>query len=386
MAINVICMTCKNNFSMGAKKCPKCNTAMQGSHKGYRVIVWQGTKRVTRVVSNLELARELESKFKVDIARGEHSIGRNKPSLKLIDIWKRYLPWAQQNKKSWTTDQYYYEKHLAPVFGNKELDRISPFDIERLILSMKNGKNKHNKSYAQATIKHQIVLLSRLYSLADNWGLYDGSNPCKKVKKPKLNNQKTEFLTDDQLARLLEVLNSWPDKMSACFVKFALLTGMRRGEMFKLKWEHVNLELKTITIKDPKGKIDQILPLSDEALKVLAQVPRHEDISFVFFGRKGNQRTDFKGPWLRIRQAADLPKDFRLHGLRHHFASHLVSNGVDIYTVQKLLCHKDASTTQRYAHLADSTLRNALNLAGSMVAPKVNEYSISSDIKTEKVA
>jgi site-specific recombinase XerD len=58
-----------------------------------------------------------------------------------------------------------------------------------------------------------------------------------------------------------------------------------------------------------------------------------------------------------------LPTKFRLHGLRHHYASSLVSAGVDLYTVSKLLTHKDTKTTQRYAHLADQALRDAVNLS-----------------------
>ena len=65
-----------------------------------------------------------------------------------------------------------------------------------------------------------------------------------------------------------------------------------------------------------------------------------------------------------------LPPGFRLHGLRHHYASSLVSAGVDLYTVSKLLSHKDTATTQRYAHLADQTLRDAVDLSDRLQEPK----------------
>jgi len=327
-------------------------------------------RKVTRTTTNLELAKEIEGKLLVNIGRKENDLERKKPSPTLGTVWKKYETWAIENKKSWRTDKYYYEKHLKPLFGVKPLDRISPFDVERLMLSMKKGKSNRDMPYAMATIKHQVVLLSRLFNLARQWGMYSDQNPCNNVKKPKLNNKVTEFLTDDEKDRLLEVLDKWDNKMSSSIIKFALYTGFRRGEIFKLTWEDVDIERKTAILRDPKGKTDPIIPLSSKALEILRSVPRKLDTPWIFYGKNGKQRTDFKGPWQRIRKEAKLPQNFRFHGLRHHFASTLASNGVDLYTIQKLLTHKDASTTQRYAHLSDQTLRNAVDLADKLIEPK----------------
>jgi integrase len=173
----------------------------------------------------------------------------------------------------------------------------------------------------------------------------------------RIDNQKTEFLTDEELTRLLDTLDTWPFRESAAFIKFALFTGLRRGELFKLAWDDVDFERGMVTLRDPKGGKTESIPVSMEALDVLKSL----DVisSFVFPGKNGRQRTDFNGPWQRIRKAADLPEGFRLHGLRHHFASTLVSAGVDLLVVQKLLTHKDAKTTARYAHLAPGALRDA---------------------------
>lgn len=102
---------------------------------------------------------------------------------------------------------------------------------------------------------------------------------------------------------------------------------------------------------------------------MLLSVPRVADSLFIFPGTDGGQRGWFYHPWARIRAAAGLPSGFRLHGLRHHFASSLVSSGVDLFTVSKLLTHKDVSTTTRYAHLADQTLRDALAVSDRVQTP-----------------
>ena len=327
-------------------------------------------KRITRTANNLELAREIEAKFKEDIARGEFDIHKKKDSLTLNEFWNKYLPWLMENKKSWQADVFYYNKHLKPAFGNEPLATISPFTIESFVVKMKKAKSNRKKPYAPATIKHQLVLLTRLYNVAENWGMYSGDNPCRKVKKPKLNNQVTEFLSGDELNSLLNVLEKWDDKMSTSFILFSLYTGVRRGELFKLTWNDIDFERQFMVLKDPKGIADQTLPLSGKAVNVLKNVPKEYDTQWIFYGKNGQQRTDFKGPWLRIKKAAGLPKHFRFHGIRHHFASSLVSHGADLYTVQKLLCHKDAAMTMRYAHLADKTLRDAVNLSDQLQQKK----------------
>jgi len=167
----------------------------------------------------------------------------------------------------------------------------------------------------------------------------------------------------------LITLNSWSCLESAAFVKFTLFTELRRSELFKLTLDDVNFNRGMITIRSPKGGKTQTLPVSTQALEVLRSLDVRSP--YVFPGKNGRQRTDFKGPWLRIRQAAGLPSNFPFNGLRHHFASTLVSNGVDLSIVQALLTHKDACTTQRYSHLKPGAMREAALKSGELLTPQV---------------
>lgn len=370
MAIQIYCPGCKTCAPTASKKCPKCGATFPREGRRYRVDVSVKGKRVTRFCDNLTIAREVEASIKGDLVRGEFDIKTHKvrKEITLADVWDKYLPWAKANKKTWDDDQYHYHKHLEGRFASKPLESITPFEIEKLKLDLKRGTNQHGKPYAAATIKHQIVLLRRLFNVARKWGLYEGGNPVEKVQMPKVDNEKTEFLTEEELDRLLQTLDAWPVKESAAFVRFALFTGLRRGELFKLKWDDVDFERGMITLRNPKGGKTTSLPLSPQALDVL----RSLDVSsaFVFPGENGEQRVDFKLPWLRIRKAAGLPADFRFHGLRHHFASTLVSNGVDLSVVRELLTHKSIATTQRYAHLAPDVVKDAAAKAGELLSGK----------------
>jgi integrase/ribosomal protein L40E len=368
MAIHIYCTKCYSSNGLEAKACSGCGSTF-GRDKKYRVCVSDKGKRVTRVVDNLTIARETEAAIKGDMVRGEFEINRNgKKFLTLKELWAKYLPWAKEHKKTWITDEFNYKKHLEPRFGKKHLNAITPIDIERMKAEMKKATNQHGKPYTKATIKHQLVLLKRLFNLAQRWGLYTGENPMNRVEIPKLDNHLTEFLREEELLRLMKTLESWPCQESVAFVKFSLFTGFRRGELFKLNWEDIDFERGMVTLKEPKGGKTSTIPVNHEALDVLRGLEVRSP--YVFPGKDGSQRTDFKGPWKRIRQAAGLPANFRFHGLRHHFASVLVSAGYDLLVVQKLLTHKDSRTTQRYAHLAPGALKEAAVRSGELLKPR----------------
>ena len=117
-------------------------------------------------------------------------------------------------------------------------------------------------------------------------------------------------------------------------MKLVLFTGLRRGELFKLRWGHIDFENGFINLVNPKGEINQKIPLNEMPRELLINHERPFPASpFVFPGKEGQQRTTIKKPVNRIRDKAGLAKDFRpLHGLRHSYASLLASSGrVDTY-------------------------------------------------------
>jgi integrase len=152
-------------------------------------------------------------------------------------------------------------------------------------------------------------------------------------------------------------------------MKLVLLTGMRRSELFNLRWPDVDLDRGFINIRDPKGGPSQTIPLNEAARELLVDHERTES-PFVFFGRGGQKRVTISHAVDRIKRRAGLPKDFRpLHGLRHAYASMLASSGkVEMYTLQKLLTHKSPVMTQRYAHLRDEALKRASEVATELIA------------------
>jgi len=379
MAINLFCRTCKSSMVIGSKKCKKCGTTVTKKNKRYRVVVSVGGKRKTKVVNTKELAKNIEKALQDADASGEYNIQKKKAPSSLNAFWtKQYLPWIKENKKSWYIDQLNFNNHIDPELGDKQLCFITQFDIEKLVIGLKKKKNKQDKPLSAATIKHQLVLLTRIFNIAEQWGVFKGQNPCKRVKKPKLNNTVTEFLSKNELSSLTNILSTWPDRMQASIVKFAMYTGIRPKEVFKLEWRDINFEKETVLLRDPKGILDQILPLSPPAVEVLKTVPKEYDTPFIFYSVLGKQRKTIRHGWKQIKKVAGIHESFRYYDLRHNYATYLVSSGVSLYIVQALLTHKDAKTTQRYAHLDDDALRKAANLSGVLLTAESEKNKIIS--------
>ena len=222
------------------------------------------------------------------------------------------------------------------------------------------------KKYSSQTTKHVLVLLGRIVNHGIKKNLCSGLSF--KIEMPHVDNIKTEYLTNEQIQSLLNAMDADTNREAANFMRLILFTGMRKSEALRLKWTDVDFGRGFLTIRDPKGGKSQAIPMNAEARAVLNAIPS-SDSPYVFPGRDGGQRTDFKKPIMRIKIRAGLPNDFRpLHGLRHVYASTLASSGkVDMYTLQRLLTHKSPLMTQRYAHLRDETLKRASDLAGNLI-------------------
>jgi integrase len=261
------------------------------------------------------------------------------------------------------TDENRYKNYIEPYFTDKEPKEICPFEIDKLRVTLLKKRKPE-------TVKHVLKLLRRIINYGENKHLCDGIGFS--IEMPKVNNEKTEDLTPEQLNRLLEAIDQDHNIQAKNIMKMALFTGMRRGEMFRLKWNDIDFERGFIYIRDSKGGKDQKIPLNDETRDLLKNHPVLSE--YVFPGRNGGQRTTITKQVNSIKEKAGLPKDFRaLHGLRHVYASMLASSGkVDMYTLQKLLTHKSPTMTQRYAHLRDEALKKASDLAGDIINEAMN--------------
>ena len=296
--------------------------------------------------------------------RREAFIAESEKSWLLKDIWEDYKLNHPEHKGR-SNDENRYKNHISKRFGNKAPEEIYTSDINK----MKSELLK--KGRKPSTIQRIIVQLRAIINYGVESGYCGLINPQKLVfKSMKVDNEKTEVMTDSQLKAYLRALDEEKDQDAVALIRLALVTGMRKGSLLALRWDDCDFERGTIRLRgecSKKGKTS-FIPMNNSARHSLEGISSRES-EFVWPGRHGNKRVDYRRLSRRVKAKAGLPADFRpLHGLRHNFASRLASSGkVDLYTLQKLMTHESFAMTQRYAHLQDQTLRQASALADEML-------------------
>lgn len=239
--------------------------------------------------------------------------------------------------------------HVVRRFRKVRVDRLTRDDVAMMHGAMKSTPIAANRA---------LVALHGLMEFAVRKG-YRVDNPGRKAVHYYRETPRERYLKPDETKRLARALAEAEGQESPFVLgalKLLLLTGCRQGEVFGLTWAEVDLERGELRLRDSKGG-PRTVYLNELAQDVLRNLPRIEGNPYVVPGWK--KGTHFKGEqkaWERIRAAAGMP-DLRLHDLRHNFASVLASGGASLQMIGALLGHKRIATTQRYAHLVDTTLR-----------------------------
>ena len=272
-----------------------------------------------------------------------------------------YMPFAKSTKRSWQTDETVLRIHILPRIGRLALDQVSSHRVAELLHHMRE------QQYASGTTNRVLVLLRYMFNLAKKWGIAGVSNNPATELKTAPDVCRGRFLSADETNRLLNALDRDENQIAAKSIKLLLLTGARRNEITQAKWEHIDWQKKTLLVPCSKSGRPRLIQLNSAALELLRSLPREPVNAFLFPSPvTGRPSASLHFPWTRIRKRAGLT-EFRLHDLRHSFASFLVNKGVSIYVVQGLLGHANVRATQRYAHLANETLSDAAELIPAVV-------------------
>jgi integrase len=270
---------------------------------------------------------------------------------------KQYLPHVKVHKRSWQLDEKMIAKYLLPIWGRAKLSEIAREDIQQFQAEMLAH------GYKPGTVNRRMALVKFIFNLAEKWEVIDKS-PARGVSKVADNEGKERYLTKEETVRLLAALKESKSQVVPDLIEFLLLTGARKSEASNARWENVNLETGIWTVPVSKSGKPRYIPLSRAAVQVLAR-RKTNGSEYVFPNpRTGKPLQALHSTWNRIRTRAGIP-DVRIHDIRHHVASLLVNNGRSLYEVQKLLGHVDISTTQRYAHLSQGTLKDAIEIVAS---------------------
>ena len=368
---------------------------LPSGHKSF-MVTWGRNKNATlgRVgVLTLDQARTEAAQYLADAhAHGEPLAvtqgrkGAALPSLREF-VDQHYMPWFKAHHRGHKKTQHTLDNNFTTIMAQR-VDAITTRDLEQIRTAWLQAGN------AASTANRKMGSISGVFSRAVEWE-FISEHPLAKLKALKVDSKgQVRYLISDESKRLREALdsrqdearaereraNKWradrkkeqmPDFQSLTFtdhlkpmVIVSLNTGVRRGELFDLKWPSVNFTTKTITIIGDTTKTIETrhIPMNQESLATLkAWKEQSSEVGYVFPGQGGERMDDVKSAWLRLLERAQII-GFRWHDMRHDFASRLVMAGVPLNTVRDLLGHSDIKMTLRYAHLAPGTKAAAVEL------------------------
>jgi integrase len=309
--------------------------------------------------SNVKLvdARELAKKQLSQIALGVDPFDAKKilkdvPTVAEFVI-DNYLPYVKTYKRSWDTDASLIKNHVLPNFGKLYMDDISKKDIIQFI-------SQHAKTHKPGSVNRVIILLRYIFNLSIQWETIGVTkNPTAGIPLLEENNKNERYLSAQEANVLIGALQSSENPMLQYIIPMLILTGARKNEVLKSRWEDFNFEQRVWRIPVTKSGKARHVPISDGVIHLLQSLPHTCD--YVFANPKTRKPfVTIYCSWNSARKSVGL-EDVRIHDLRHSFASFLVNNGRSLYEVQRILGHTQIKTTQRYAHLSNDSLLAAAN-------------------------
>jgi integrase len=296
------------------------------------------------------VAELAEKKIKLKIAKGQF-LGIDEPAMITInELSKEYLTYSKANK---TADSYRRDQtsidNLLNAFQGRLISKISAHDLELY-------KNMRRSQVEPATVNRELSCIKHMFRKAVDWE-YLKDNPLKCVRRFKEPPGRVRYLTMDEIDKLLKACA----KHLKPIVIFALNTGMRKGEILRLRWSDIDMINRMIKITVSKNNELRYMPINDTLYSLLKKLQNgRKNDGNVFVWKNGKPILRINNGFYNAMERAGIT-DFRFHDLRHTFASHLAMNGVDIRVIQQLLGHKTISMTMRYSHLSNKNLRQAVD-------------------------
>ncbi len=339
-------------------------------------------RRVRRKVGpSKTLANLAMKKIEIDIAQGKYLDIKEETKLKFKDFAQMYIEAYATKKRSWESTDKHYLKRLVPFFGEKYLQDITPFSVQKYQSMRRQAISHRGRVTSPAYVNRELACLKCMFRLAIEWG-HAKENPVIKVKFEKENNKLVRFLEKDELRRLLH----YSDEALKPIITIAVNTGMRSSEIRFLKWGDVDLLRGIITLTVTKNGETRRVPINKTVKEMLFGLPKNGPDSYVFSNRDG-MPYDFTWHFQQALKRAGI-KNFRFHDLRHTAASYLAMAGVDLNTIREILGHKSLEMVLRYAHLSPGHQANAVGALDSQLvtiwSPEPNSVKEDSDLYIHK--
>lgn len=313
---------------------------------------------------SVEQARAEAERFNSSLAHGDdltQTRRRAKEEMTLRDLFNEYIErHGKVHTKTWEEMCKEFDRNASSL-ANRRLSAISYRDAGTLQAKLRreNGLYVANRT---------VQLLRAVYNKGKKWRLYEGENPFHGLDLYEEKKRK-RFLSNDEVGRLLHIAEDLRDVNGAIhdFVKLSLFTGVRKENLLSMRWEHLNIAMRTWTIpgSETKNSESQVIVLHDAEIEILERRLRDQKAAnlispYVFEGTgKTKHLTDPKRSWKTIREKAGI-EDCTIHDLRRTLGSALADHNFNLPVIKHALNHKDIKTTASvYANVNDEAAASA---------------------------
>jgi integrase len=347
-----------------------------GGHKSFYYIhsLGQGSKRQLHLGAypalSLQGAREKVRELMDRLAKGGASLFNSKltinENLTVDDCLDKFFDgYVNVYLKKLTTKAYYSfrKNYISPVLGSRKIYSIGYQDLAQLHFDLKAKP---------ATANRVLAVCSKFLNWCEKEGYRArGSETARGIEryqeKPVL-----RFLSVHQLREIWEAINRLEknnliNARPAAALRLLILTGARKNEILDLKWSEIEFDRSRAVLSDSKTGF-KILYFPRQALEILYDLPRQGPYLFPSNSASG-RLADLQWQWGLVLKEAKLEGRWRIHDLRHGFASAAVNAGGSLPFIGFLLGHKRARTTERYAHVAENPAQALLNQVADSIAP-----------------
>ncbi len=305
----------------------------------------------------LDQARDLAKARLGEVVRGSDPVEQRRKARQgetIHDLCTAYVERHAMRKRSAHDDQRRIEQRILPAWGNRKADSITRADVAAL-----HTKIGQSASYEANRV---VALLSKMFELARRWGFIpeNAANPARGIDKFR-EHKRDRWLTQEELPRVTAAIASESNLYVRAAIWLYLLTGVRKTELLKTRWDDIDLVRGELHLPETKAGRVYYVPLSSQALALLEMMPRKEGNPYLLPSSKvpGQHLVNIEKPWRRVRKAAGV-EDVRLHDLRRTVGSWLAQAGNSLPLIGRVLNHSNPSTTAIYARLGDDPARRAL--------------------------
>ncbi len=308
----------------------------------YRVQIRRcGIPSISQTFKTKELAIAWARKIEYELDTGIYLSKEDTERITFAELATRYIKEVSPKKKGYKQEAYRLNKII------REFESFRIHQIKSMHIAAYRDRML-SKGYASASVLNDISMISQVFEMSiKEWGIPLANNPCRNIKKPKVNNQRSRRLTNEEEALILHYARQSRAVLLPHLITVALETGMRLGELLSLTWNHVHLERKFAYLPDTKNGNSRAVPLSTKAINEFKKIEKHPDHHRVFWTWSHNKTV--QNVWQRVCRKAGV-QDLHFHDLRHEATTRLSEKLPNILELSAVTGHKDLRMLKRYYH------------------------------------